>query len=89
MSVMITKKRQTGVKTLLWSYLGFSLVEVVGIRKINDDHFVHEVRLPVGEAAVGQDEATDADGNVPKYVTNGINFMFTGQGPIENCIRGG
>ena len=67
---------------------GYSLVEVVGIRKINDDHFVHEVRLPVGEAAVGQDEATDADGNVPKYVTNGINFMFTGQGPIEKLYKG-
>lgn len=67
---------------------GFSLVEIVGIRKINDDHFVHEVRLPVGETASGQDEATDADGNVPEYVTAGGNYAFTGPGALIRNHKG-
>lgn len=67
---------------------GYSLVEVVGIRRLNSGHFVHEVRLPVGETASGQDEATDADGNIPKYVTNGINFMFTGPASIGKGYQG-
>jgi len=57
---------------------GHSLVEIVGIRTLNADTPIFEIRLPVGDTAAGQTEAADADGNVPKYVTNGINFAFTG-----------
>ncbi len=67
---------------------GYSLVEVVGVRKLNDDHFVHEVRLPVGTTAPGQDEPEDEDGNVPKYVTNGFNFAFTGPASIGKSYQG-
>lgn len=61
---------------------GFSLVEIVGIRKINDDHYVHEVRLPAGNADPFQSEAPDADGNVPHYVTMGKHYAFTGPGDL-------
>ena len=51
---------------------GYSLVEIVGVKLLGQtsdnpssaDHFVLEVRLPVGEAAPGQTE-TNADGTVP------------------------
>lgn len=52
---------------------GFSVVEIVGIRRINDDHFVHEVRL-----LSQQSEArTDSD-----YVGSNSNQAFTGPGDI-------
>ncbi len=67
---------------------GHSLVEVLGIRRINDDHFVHEVRLPVGEVAPGQTEAADSDGNTLSYVTMGKNYAFTGPASIEKLRQG-
>tara|TARA_R110002124_G_scaffold283216_1_gene458980 strand:+ start:9694 stop:11031 length:1338 start_codon:yes stop_codon:yes gene_type:complete len=57
---------------------GHSLIEIVGIRTLNADTPVFEIRLPVGDTAAGQTETADEDGNFPKYVTNGINFAFTG-----------
>lgn len=57
---------------------GHSLIEIVGVRTLNADTPVFEIRLPVGDTAPGQTEDVDADGNVPKYVPNGINFAFTG-----------
>ncbi|QDT94352.1 hypothetical protein [Gimesia algae] len=65
-----------------------SLVEVVGIRNLNDDHLVHEIRLPVGITAPGQNETPGEDGNVPKYVTNGINYAFTGPASIGKGYQG-
>lgn len=65
-----------------------SLVEVVGVRTINEDHWVLEVRLPVGGPAPGQDEAADEDGNVPQYVTMGKNFAFTGPKDIVKGYQG-
>ena len=55
---------------------GHSLVEIVGVRTINEDHFVFEVRLPVGSYAPGQ-----ASGEV-EYVTERRNFAFTGPADI-------
>lgn len=57
---------------------GHSLVEIVGVRTLNGDTPIFEIRLPVGDTAAGQNEPADADGKVPKYVTNGFNFAFTG-----------
>lgn len=67
---------------------GRSLVEVVGIRVLNADTPVFEVRLPIGITAPGQDETTDRNGDVPKYVTNGINYAFTSPGAIPRGSMG-
>lgn len=65
-----------------------SLVEVLGVRKLNDDHIVHEIRLPIGITAPGQTEVADEKGIVPKYVTNGINYAFTGPSSIAKDYQG-
>ncbi|QDV53829.1 hypothetical protein [Gimesia fumaroli] len=54
---------------------GFSLVEIVGIRKINDDHFVHEVRLNRERT----DRSIESDKN---SVGSSANQGFTGPGDI-------
>lgn len=73
----------------------YSLVEIVGVRPMGEtkdnisstDHFVLEVRLPLGGPAPGQDEE-DADGNVPQYVTMGRNYAFTGPASIDKLRFG-
>lgn len=74
----------------------YSLVEIVGVKllgKTTDnissaDHFVLEVRLPTGETAEGQDETPDENGVVPRYVTMGRNFAFTGPASISKLKFG-
>ncbi|QDT41055.1 hypothetical protein Pan241w_11140 [Gimesia alba] len=60
---------------------GFSVVEIVGIRKINDDHFVHEVRLNRPRTAT----SVEADANT---VGSGSNQAFTGPGDIPKNHSG-
>ena len=60
---------------------GFSVVEIVGIRKINDDHFVHEVRLNRPRTAT----AVEADTNT---VGSSSNQAFTGPGDIPVWHKG-
>lgn len=55
---------------------GNSLVEIVGIRTINDDHFVHEVRLAMGEVPEGLEDDQE------KFVPIGINSAFTDQSTL-------
>lgn len=61
---------------------GHSLVEIVGVRSINEDHFVFEVRLPVGSYAPGQ-----TSGDV-EYVTERRNYAFTGPKDIIKGYQG-
>ncbi|QDU06840.1 hypothetical protein [Gimesia aquarii] len=67
---------------------GFSLVEIVGIRKFGDDHYVHEVRLPVGELPVGQDQSGVPEEDQVKIVPIGINYAFTGPADIRKDRQG-
>lgn len=60
---------------------GFSVVEIVGIRKINDDHFVHEVRL--NRTRTVTSIAVDAD-----TVGSSSNQAFTGPGDILKGFSG-
>ncbi|QDT94756.1 hypothetical protein [Gimesia aquarii] len=62
---------------------GFSLVEIVGIRKLNDDHFVHEVRLPLKKGAI-ESTTTEKNGDqtVDYFVGSDTNFAFTGPGDL-------
>lgn len=67
---------------------GFSLVEIVGIKKLNDDHYVHEVRLPIGELPVGQDQSDVPEDEQEKIVPIGINYAFTGPADIRKDRQG-
>ncbi|MFH1304284.1 MAG: hypothetical protein ABIK07_24790 [Planctomycetota bacterium] len=60
---------------------GFSLVEIVGIRRINDDHFVHEIRLPKKRILAG----TIADEN---FIGSDYKYAFTGPGDILKLHKG-
>ena len=59
-----------------------SLVEIVGVRTFNADHFVLEVRLPVGGYAPGQSSGE------ARYVTARRNYAFTGPKVIPKGYQG-
>ncbi|WP_339730086.1 hypothetical protein [uncultured Gimesia sp.] len=54
---------------------GFSIVEIVGIRKINDDHFVHEIRLNRQRTNSGYEVDSSTVGS-------SSNQAFTGPGDL-------
>ncbi|QDU53549.1 hypothetical protein Pan110_59410 [Gimesia panareensis] len=73
-----------------------SIVEIVGVKLLGEttdnissaDHFVLEVRLPVGGSVAGRDETASEDETTPQYVTIGKNFAFTGPSSIDKLRYG-